>query len=341
MKRFSTQLRPTVFIAMVAMLAITLMPLKCMAQAEANTNGEWQKGPNQNWFIDWNYALAEARTKNKAIFILSTGSDWCGWCKLLRKNVLDQKAFLDFANEKLVLLFLDSPSKIKLCSEQKQHNDHVRQALGFSGGVPHVMIVSHQGDLLGEIGGGGLKLDEYLAKLNDILKSNGTAIASAQGKDLFTKGYLRVPVAIKTNTENATTSAEEAPQKTATKEQFKAKIIGIAVADRNANYATLEFSPVDTHIKVPKEKRVIFQVQYDFPDGYGAYVWIRAVGSFPGMGSNPSRLYHGKGIAYGFLMYSASNAHMGQVRIQTNSSPKIGEANGWTISTQDVNVDFE
>ena len=42
---------------------------------------------------DFDKALAEAKAAKKHVFVLFTGSDWCGWCIKLRKNVLDNKKF--------------------------------------------------------------------------------------------------------------------------------------------------------------------------------------------------------------------------------------------------------
>ena len=343
MKSSFTKLRLLAFITMIALFAA--MQLKAQNQTTIGMphDGEWQNGPNVNWFIHWNYALAEARTKDKAIFILSTGSDWCGWCIRLRKNVLDQQEFLDYANKNLVLLYLDSPKKNKLCPEQEQHNAFIRKSLGVGGGVPNVIIVSHQGKLLGKISGGGLKLNEYLDKLNGILNGSSDAILPARGQALFTKGYLKEANSSKPASQEASAAQNEAQQDAALKEQFKAKIIGVAVADKASkdNEDSLEYHPIDTPVKVPRGMRVYFKVQYDFPDGYAASIWTRPVVNYPGMGSNPSGYYKGKGIQYGFLTHPASNEHMTQVMIRTNSSPRIGDEKEWIIITQDVNIDFE
>ena len=64
----------------------------------------------EGWTTDFDKALAEAKAAKKHVFVLFTGSDWCGWCVKLRKNVLDNKKFKKFAKENLVLLYDTVPA---------------------------------------------------------------------------------------------------------------------------------------------------------------------------------------------------------------------------------------
>ena len=130
----------------------------------------WRKGPTEAWFVNWNKAVAEAKKSDKPLFVLKTGSDWCPWCVKLHDNVLKKPEFAEFAAKNLVLVYLDSPSKRNpLCEEQQQHNQRISKALNLGGGVPNVTIIAADGKKLGVIGGGGLDLDAYLAKLRGIL----------------------------------------------------------------------------------------------------------------------------------------------------------------------------
>ena len=40
-----------------------------------------------------------------------TGSDWCGWCIKLKKEVFSKPAFIDYANEHLILMTVDFPNR--------------------------------------------------------------------------------------------------------------------------------------------------------------------------------------------------------------------------------------
>ena len=42
-----------------------------------------------DWGTDYKAALAQAKAENKQVLLDFTGSDWCGYCKLLDKEVLE------------------------------------------------------------------------------------------------------------------------------------------------------------------------------------------------------------------------------------------------------------
>ena len=63
----------------------------------------------QLWGDNLEIAKAQAAKNNKLVFVNFTGSDWCPPCMALRDNVLTQKAFLDFAERNLELVFIDFP----------------------------------------------------------------------------------------------------------------------------------------------------------------------------------------------------------------------------------------
>ena len=47
--------------------------------------------PQSGWITDYDQALATAKAQNKKVFLNFTGSDWCGWCIKLDKEVFSQK----------------------------------------------------------------------------------------------------------------------------------------------------------------------------------------------------------------------------------------------------------
>ena len=56
------------------------------------------------WMTDLEAAKAKAAAENKAVLIDFTGSDWCGFCVRLRKDVLSKGEFKKFASKNLILL---------------------------------------------------------------------------------------------------------------------------------------------------------------------------------------------------------------------------------------------
>ena len=331
--------RAWIGIAVIAAFAVTV------SVAAAIDDADWRGGPSEAWFVNWDKALAEARKTNKALFLLNTGSDWCGWCKRLKADVLDTPEFAKFASQKLVLVYLDSPSRNPLGKAQKAHNRLIVKSLPFGGGVPHVLVMNAKGEKLGAIGGGGMKAEPYLEKLRGILSERGEAVKGEKAKLLFTDGYEKTAAAI---------AAARAALPPVTTNDFKAVLTGVAVVDGNRRYKHDDavFVPPETELEVPFGKTVLFRVEYDFPKEkeYGARVWVRDEAFADGkrhswsFGSNPSGLYNGKGVAYGFLslLDRGKACKLVSVAIRTNTDPELDDyPHGWKIATVPVSLDFK
>ena len=139
------------------------------------------------------------------------------------------------------------------------------------------------------------------------------------------------------------------------KEGFKAKLTGIAIIEggRMCGYESrakkAEFLSPDLPVEIPYGKAACFRVEYDFPEGYQARVWTRdrwqkgQDGNSYYFGSNPSPLYKGKGVAYGFLdmLERGKTCTLKQLAIGTNAEPKLEELpRGWDIVVTPVDIKF-
>lgn len=100
------------------------------------------------WRNDFATALADARREAKVVLIDFTGSDWCGWCIKMKKDTLDQKAFLEFAARKLVLVEADFPNKKALPDAVKKQNQGLQKKYSV-GGYPTFVLVDADGKELG------------------------------------------------------------------------------------------------------------------------------------------------------------------------------------------------
>jgi protein disulfide-isomerase len=79
-----------------------------------------------DWTTDYKAALVQAKAQNKLVLLDFTGSDWCGYCKLLEKDALSQQAFKDFAEANYVLVRVDFPRQTTLPDDLKQQNDALK-----------------------------------------------------------------------------------------------------------------------------------------------------------------------------------------------------------------------
>ena len=100
------------------------------------------------WTTDYKAALAQAKAQNKLVLLDFTGSDWCGYCKLLDKEVLDTKDFKEFADKNYIQVTVDFPQQKQLPENVKQQNDALGQKFKIEG-YPTLIVLDADGKELG------------------------------------------------------------------------------------------------------------------------------------------------------------------------------------------------
>lgn len=122
----------------------------------------------EGWMTDFEAAQAKAAEKAKPMLLDFTGSDWCGWCIKLKKEVFSQDAFQSYAKDELVLVEIDFPRSKEQSDEVKAQNEALAKKYGIRG-FPTILLLSPEGELIGRTGyqpGGATK---YVAHLKEIL----------------------------------------------------------------------------------------------------------------------------------------------------------------------------
>jgi protein disulfide-isomerase len=117
-----------------------------------------------DWQTDFAKAAKEAKTSGKYMLLDFSGSDWCGWCIKLDKEVFSQTEFKDYAKKNLVCVVLDFPRQKKLGKALKEQNDALAKKYAIEG-YPTVIILSPEGDVVVTTGyrpDGPKKYVEYL-----------------------------------------------------------------------------------------------------------------------------------------------------------------------------------
>src|SRR6476661_3860710 len=74
------------------------------------------------WHTDMKKAMEVSKKTKKPIMLFFTGSDWCGWCMRLQKEVLTTPEFQKWAKENVVLVELDFPRRTPQQPEIRQQN---------------------------------------------------------------------------------------------------------------------------------------------------------------------------------------------------------------------------
>jgi len=99
-------------------LIIIVLALSCLS-VEAQENLKWH--------TDLKEAIKVSNKSKKPLFLFFTGSDWCGWCIRLQKEVFKTKEFADWAEKNVTLVELDFPRKAAQAQELKQQNAQLAQ----------------------------------------------------------------------------------------------------------------------------------------------------------------------------------------------------------------------
>lgn len=120
------------------------------------------------WSEDYARCQELAKSTNRPIFALFTGSDWCGWCVRLNNEVLSQKAFQDYADKSLILFKADFPKSIHQSNELKSQNRSLQQKYGIRG-YPTVLLLDASGNVLGKTGYKQGGPEAYVANLQSML----------------------------------------------------------------------------------------------------------------------------------------------------------------------------
>jgi len=103
-----------------------------------------------NWMGDFSQAQQEAKSSHKQILINFSGSDWCGPCIRLRKEILESEQFERYASGNLLLVRADFPrqKKNQLAKEQVKRNEALAERYNKDGKFPYTVLVDENGQVL-------------------------------------------------------------------------------------------------------------------------------------------------------------------------------------------------
>ncbi len=130
------------------------------------------------WMTDLEAAKAKAEAEGKAVLVDFTGSDWCGWCIRLKKDVFDKPAFSEYARDKFVLMEVDVPNNPKFDRELLQRNRELCEQFKVQG-FPTIMVMTPDGEVVGGFVGGKAGFEEARVPLDAAL-ANAAALKAAE-----------------------------------------------------------------------------------------------------------------------------------------------------------------
>jgi thiol-disulfide isomerase/thioredoxin len=135
----------------------------------------WLMAQTPPWLTNMQEAKALAQREHRHILLNFSGSDWCGPCILLRKEILDAPAFSQLADTTLELVNADFPrmKKNQLSKAQQTLNDQLADQYNAKGQFPLTLLLTAEGKVLQQWEGNpGVKPAEFAALVKAALDAD-------------------------------------------------------------------------------------------------------------------------------------------------------------------------
>jgi len=129
------------------------------------------------WLNNLDDAKKTAVQKHELILLNFSGSDWCGPCIRLKKEIFESNEFKNYADENLVLVNADFPrlKKNQPSKAQVKINEALAEQYNSKGKFPLTVLLSADGKVLKTWDGfPGVSAEEFTNDIKSI--SNGTTI---------------------------------------------------------------------------------------------------------------------------------------------------------------------
>ncbi len=119
------------------------------------------------WLDKYEVASQQAKATGKPLFIYFTGSDWCGWCKKMDKEILSTEEFIRLVGDTFIFVKIDFPIYSSLDKAIVAQNEELKEKFEVTA-FPTIIITSSEGKQIAVLNykpGGGKSYAEYLLKL--------------------------------------------------------------------------------------------------------------------------------------------------------------------------------
>jgi thioredoxin-related protein len=137
---------------------------------------------DEAWISDFEAAKKQAADGKKSLILDFTGSDWCGWCIKLDKEVFAHEAFKTGVKDKFVLVSLDYPKdKSKVTEAVAAQNATLKNTYAIKG-YPTILLTDEQGKPFAKTGyrpGGPETYVKHLDELLAVREKRDAAFAEA------------------------------------------------------------------------------------------------------------------------------------------------------------------
>lgn len=122
-----------------------------------------------DWSEDYAASLEQAKSEDRPVLLLFTGSDWCPPCQYMEKNVFSSDTFSDYASENLVLVKLDFLRRTPQDAAIRDQNAELAEQYDIMA-FPTMFVLSPEGEILNKTMGANPRTPEdFVAMLKSTL----------------------------------------------------------------------------------------------------------------------------------------------------------------------------
>lgn len=290
--------------------------------AAASLSAQEASHGHSKWYDDFDKAVAVAKKEKKDLLVDFTGSDWCGWCIRLHKEVFDHKEFDDGVKDNFVLVALDFPrgQEAKDKVPNPTRNSELQKKYGVRG-FPTILLMDVNGEVYGKTGyaaGGPAKYVESLNKMRTVGKKavmqiNDIATKFETAKDDAQNGLRIMALELMTQLESDQMGIEKlgpivAPLAKSADAKLSEKAIGALLKTGQADEATIAKA-----VKIdPKNEKGLFEhsvaaAMGKVRDDASAKAFITSLDQLIGFGAKDKELFEG-------LLFNATRWSFGPLK---------------------------
>jgi len=195
------------------MIKLFLAAFLLTVSAFANDNVDIDGHTPGRFTMDLEAAKKYAAEKDIPLLLNFTGSDWCGWCKLMEKNVFSKPEWLAYAKDNVAMVWLDFPKNKSLVPEKYvARNGKLSGKYGVRGYPTYLIIDAKTDAVIGKLGAGKEKTPaSFQAEVDNLASmSEGRvkAFAASLGEEKGAQ-YLKMYEQIKQNEADLTSAKEQ------------------------------------------------------------------------------------------------------------------------------------
>ena len=126
------------------------------------------------WDTDFENGKKKAEKEHKFILLNFSGSDWCGPCIRLHKEVFENESFKTYAENNLVLINADFPRlhKNQLAKDLQKKNDKLAEKYDPQGIFPYTLLLDADGKIIRSWEGfPNLTADQFTGQIKDLVNA--------------------------------------------------------------------------------------------------------------------------------------------------------------------------